>query len=211
LALSACGFTPLYGAPGVTPGLAAIETVASDGRAGFLLREQLDDALARDAGCPPAYKLTLCRSRAALRPRRSRRQRRQPLRAADDGALAPGDAKTNAEIRKGQAEAAVTYDSADQPYAAIAAQQDGQERAADRGGPQDPARPGHLAGGPRRPKSPAHDPVQAAGRRTLPEGPDPDIRAVVIYGKDRGVVRDRADQLAKRCSRAPTILSTPPS
>lgn len=28
--------------------------------------------------------------------------------------------------------------------------------------------------------------------------PAPDIRAVVIYGKDRGVVRDRADQLAKR-------------
>ncbi|MDI1363867.1 MAG: DNA polymerase III subunit delta [bacterium] len=28
--------------------------------------------------------------------------------------------------------------------------------------------------------------------------PAPDIRAVVIYGRDRGVVRDRADQLAKR-------------
>jgi LPS-assembly lipoprotein len=40
------------------------------------------------------------------------------------------DAKTGAEIRKGRAEAAVTYDSADQPYAAIAAQQDGEERAA---------------------------------------------------------------------------------
>jgi DNA polymerase-3 subunit delta len=41
--------------------------------------------------------------------------------------------------------------------------------------------------------------------------PTADIRAVVIYGRDRGVVRDRADQLAKRCSRAPTIPSTPPS
>jgi DNA polymerase-3 subunit delta len=28
--------------------------------------------------------------------------------------------------------------------------------------------------------------------------PTPEIRAVVIYGRDRGVVRDRADQLAKR-------------
>jgi LPS-assembly lipoprotein len=41
-----------------------------------------------------------------------------------------GDAKTGAAIRTGRTEAAVTYDSADQPYAAIAAQNDGQERAA---------------------------------------------------------------------------------
>ncbi|PTT71076.1 hypothetical protein DBR41_30885, partial [Pseudomonas sp. HMWF010] len=40
------------------------------------------------------------------------------------------DVRTGTEIRKGETEAAVTYDSADQPYAAIAAQNDGQERAA---------------------------------------------------------------------------------
>jgi LPS-assembly lipoprotein len=39
------------------------------------------------------------------------------------------DAKTGAEVH-GHLERGVTYDSADQPYAAIAAQQDGQERAA---------------------------------------------------------------------------------
>lgn len=130
LGLSACGFTPLYATPGVTPGLAAIETVAPDGRAGFLLREQLDDALARDAGVTPAYKLTLDvrEQRYARGVRVDNIANRYELRMTVRWRL--GDAKTNAEIRKGQAEAAVTYDSADQPYAAIAAQNDGQERAA---------------------------------------------------------------------------------
>ena len=130
LALSACGFTPLYATPGVTPGLAAIETVAPDGRAGFLLREQLDDALARDAGVTPAYKLTLDvrEQRYARGVRVDNIANRYELRMTVRWRL--GDAKTNAEIRKGQAEAAVTYDSADQPYASIAAQEDSQERAA---------------------------------------------------------------------------------
>jgi len=38
-ALAGCGFTPLYAAPGVAPGLSAIETVAPEGRTGFLLRQ----------------------------------------------------------------------------------------------------------------------------------------------------------------------------
>jgi len=130
LGLSACGFTPLYATPGVTPGLAAIETVAPDGRAGFLLREQLDDALARDAGVAPAYKLTLAVSeqRYARGVRVDNVANRYELRMVVTWRL--GDAKTNAEIRRGRAEVAVTYDSADQPYAAIVAQNDGQERAA---------------------------------------------------------------------------------
>ena len=40
------------------------------------------------------------------------------------------DVKTGKPVRSGQAVATVTYDSADQPYASIAAQQDSQERAA---------------------------------------------------------------------------------
>jgi LPS-assembly lipoprotein len=130
LALSACGFTPLYATPGVTPGLASIETVAPDGRAGFLLREQLDDVLARDAGVTPTYKLTMTvnEQRYARGVRVDNIANRYELRMTVVWRL--GDAKTGAAIRTGRTEAAVTYDSADQPYAAIAAQNDGQERAA---------------------------------------------------------------------------------
>ena len=57
--LAGCGFTPLYAQPGVGSGLSAIETVTPEGRTGFLLRESLDDALARDAAIPAAYTLKI--------------------------------------------------------------------------------------------------------------------------------------------------------
>lgn len=130
LSTAACGFTPLYATPGVTPGLASIRTVAPDGRAGFLLREQLDDAFAHKGGAAPAYNLTLTveENRFARGVRVDNIANRYELRMKVRWRL--GDAKTGTEIRKGEAEAGVTYDSADQPYSAIAAQNDGQERAA---------------------------------------------------------------------------------
>ena len=57
LGLSGCGFTPLYAQPGVTPALASVQVTAPEGRTGYLLREQLDDALGHKPGAPGAYKL----------------------------------------------------------------------------------------------------------------------------------------------------------
>jgi LPS-assembly lipoprotein len=131
LALSACaGFTPLYGRPGVEGGLSSIETVASEGRGGYLLREQLDDALAHRAGGPTSYKLMLAvnEQRFARGVRLDNTANRYELKMSVTWRLL--DAKTGAEAHKGLTEVSVTYDSADQPYAAIAAQNDGQERAA---------------------------------------------------------------------------------
>jgi len=131
LALSACaGFTPLYGRPGVEGGLSSIETVAAEGRGGYLLREQLDDALAHRPGAPAAYKLQLSvnEQRFARGVRLDNTANRYELKMSVNWRLL--DAKTTAEVHKGLTEVSVTYDSADQPYAAIAAQNDGQERAA---------------------------------------------------------------------------------
>ncbi len=131
LTLSACaGFTPLYGRPGVEGGLSSIETVASEGRGGYLLREQLDDALAHRAGGPTSYKLMLAvnEQRFARGVRLDNTANRYELKMSVNWRLL--DAKTGAEAHKGLTEVSVTYDSADQPYAAIAAQNDGQERAA---------------------------------------------------------------------------------
>ncbi len=47
LPLAGCGFTPLYATPGLSSGLSSIDVVAPDGRVAFLLRESLDDDLAR--------------------------------------------------------------------------------------------------------------------------------------------------------------------
>ena len=130
LALSACGFTPLYGSQTVTKGLGAIEVVAPEGRAGYLLREQLDDALARDVNVLPAYKLTYTvnETRYARGVRVDNVANRYELRLTANWTLA--DTKTGKPVRTGSTYATATYDSADQPYAAISAQQDGQERAA---------------------------------------------------------------------------------
>src|SRR5438067_1417340 len=57
--LSACGFAPLYGQPGVVAGLAAIQVEAPQGRTGFLMREHLDDAFGKDRGAAPAYHMQL--------------------------------------------------------------------------------------------------------------------------------------------------------
>lgn len=130
LALSACGFTPLYGERGVTAGLGAIEVVAAPGRAGYLLREQLEDALARDAGAAPSHRLTYSveEHRYSRGLRIDNAANRYELNLRVNWVLV--DATTGSEVRRGASTAVVTYDAADQPYAAIAAQQDGQERAA---------------------------------------------------------------------------------
>ena len=131
IALSACaGFAPLYARPGVEVGLSSIETVAADGRGGYLLREQLDDAFDHHQGAPAAYKLVFSvnENRFARGVRLDNVANRYELQMHVDWKLI--DAKTGAEVHKGLTQVSVTYDSADQPYAAIAAQQDGQERAA---------------------------------------------------------------------------------
>ncbi|MBW3616648.1 MAG: hypothetical protein KY446_02685 [Proteobacteria bacterium] len=129
--LSGCGFSPLYAQRGVTPGLSAIEVDAPQTRTGYLLREELDDAFARNPGRAPLYRL-------ALRVDEDRRarglrindvaSRYEVLLRVDYSLLSVGGAAT--PLTQGRAEVSVTYDAPDQPYAGIAAQTDGQERAA---------------------------------------------------------------------------------
>lgn len=128
LTLSGCGFTPLYGVQGVAPALSAIEVVAPQGRAGFLLREKLDDALGRN-GAAPVYRLTmnLVENRYPRGVRVDNVANRYELVLVVDYTLT---AVGGGPVKTGRIQAAVTYDSADQPYASLAAEQDGQERAA---------------------------------------------------------------------------------
>lgn len=124
------GFQPLYGEP-VTRNLAAIDVQAPAGRTGYLIRQHLDDAFARDPGAAPAYAMDLVLGEARY-PRGVRIDNVATryeyvltavytLRSLPSGAIA----------RRGQVRVDLTYDSADQPYASIAAQQDAQDRAAE--------------------------------------------------------------------------------
>jgi LPS-assembly lipoprotein len=130
VALSGCGFTPLYAQQGVVSSLAAIDVVAPEGRTGFLIRESLDDAFAKNRGAPAAYRMNLSLAEARY-PRGVRIDNvatryeyvltaNYQLSSLPSGALA----------KRGVVRVELTYDSADQPYASIAAQQDAQQRAA---------------------------------------------------------------------------------
>jgi LPS-assembly lipoprotein len=129
LALGGCGFTPLYGAPGVTSKLASIKFTVSDGRAGFLLRQHLEDSFASNRGGPAAYamRIQLAEARFAEGIRTDNVATRYEYVITADYTLANQPAGDVA--KKGRVRVEVTYDSADQPYASIAAEQDAEDRA----------------------------------------------------------------------------------
>lgn len=128
--LSGCGFTPLYATPGLAPALSSIETIAPEGRLGALLREQLDDALARDRSQPASMRLEM--DLKQVRVARGRRIDNVATRYEITGvatwrltSLANGQV-----VHTGTTSAEVTIDTTDQPYAAIAASEDAQVRLA---------------------------------------------------------------------------------
>jgi LPS-assembly lipoprotein len=129
-ALGGCGFAPLYGQPGVSSNLAAIDVQAPAGRTGFLMREHLDDAFARNRSARPAYHMQL----ALAEQRYPRGVRVDNVATRYEYVLVATYALTavpsGALAKRGTVRVELTYDSADQPYASVAAQQDAQDRAA---------------------------------------------------------------------------------
>jgi LPS-assembly lipoprotein len=129
--MSACGFAPLYAQPGVVSNLAAIEVEAPQGRTGFLIREHLDDAFAKNRAVRPAYRMQL----ALAEQRYPRGVRVDNVATRYEYVLVATYALTTASsgavAKRGTVRVELTYDSADQPYAAVAAQQDAQDRAAE--------------------------------------------------------------------------------
>lgn len=130
LGLAGCGFTPLYGQPGVVQSLRGVQVIAPEGRTGYLLREHLDDALAHSAGATPSYRMDLQIS-----------EERYPRGVRIDNVATRYEYVLTAyytlnrlpagtPAKRGRVRIELTYDSADQPYASIAAQQEAQDRAA---------------------------------------------------------------------------------
>ena len=130
VAVTGCGFAPLYGQPGVVSSLAAIDVQAPQGRTGFLIREHLDDVFAKKRGAAPAYRMQL----ALAEQRYPRGVRVDNVATRYEYVLVATYALTEvpsgALAKRGSVRVELTYDSADQPYASITAQQDAQQRAA---------------------------------------------------------------------------------
>ena len=132
MALSACaGFTPMYAAQGVSPKLSAIEVAPMDGRLGFVVRQDMDDALARDHDQPAIYRLGLA-NREVRVPRGisiANVASRYEVDVSTTYTLT--EIATNKLITRGTVGVNVTYDVVAQPYAALSAEQDGERRAAE--------------------------------------------------------------------------------
>ena len=130
LPLGGCGFTPLYAQPGVASSLPVIEVIAPQGRVGELMREELNDALGRDLAATPAYRLDLWyrSGRIGRGLRIDNVVSRYELVLEVEYRLY--DRATNRELRRRRVTSEVTYNSVDEPYAAIAGQQDAEQRAA---------------------------------------------------------------------------------
>ena len=131
LGLSGCaGFQPLYGDAAVVKNLAAIQVNAPAGRTGYLIRQHLDDTFAKDHSAAPAYTMDLSLGEARY-PRGVRidnvATRYEYILAANYALRATA---SGAVAKQGSVRVELTYDSADQPYASISAQQDAQDRAA---------------------------------------------------------------------------------
>ena len=128
--LGGCGFTPLYAETGVNSSLrtVSIET-ASHSRSAYFLRQELDDELGRDRAAAPLYRLQLAVSenRFPLGVRVNNVASRYEIDLTVQWTLV--DAATAAPVASGVTPVRVSYASADPPYAGVAAEQDGVERA----------------------------------------------------------------------------------
>jgi len=135
LALSACGFRPLYGTIGADPGAQAIfasiyvEPVDQE-RTGYELRNQLIDLLrAADRPAIAAYRLkvSLTETREGVALQNDATITRYDIAFKANYTLT--DAKTNV-ITKGLETTLESFDVANSPYASLTAQNDAERRAA---------------------------------------------------------------------------------
>ena len=129
LGLTGCGFTPVYGDAGIGSSLSRIAVTTQDDRLGYRVREQLEDALGRNGAQAPLWRLqtTLEQSRRPLGRRIDDTATRYEMTVRGAWTLTPA---SGGSAVSGVETVTTTYAAADQPFAAIAAQQDGEERAA---------------------------------------------------------------------------------
>lgn len=128
-ALAGCGFTPLYGETAAGSGLGRIAVETPDTRLGFTLKTALEDQLGWNRAMPAQHRLAtrLEETRIPLGRRVDDTASRYELRLAVDWVLTPVAGGAPVADRT---TATVTYAAADQAYASIASQVDGEQRLA---------------------------------------------------------------------------------
>jgi LPS-assembly lipoprotein len=130
LALAGCGFTPMYGTPGLSANLSSVQVVAPDGRVAYLVREDLDDAFGKNKDAAPRWRLDF----TVVQVRDPRGLNLNNITERYQTDITVNYVLTNtangAVAHRGEVTSAVSYDDANDPYAGIAAREDTQRRAA---------------------------------------------------------------------------------
>ena len=130
--LAACGgFSPMYADASLNESLAGVAVEApSHSRTGYLIRQAIDDELGRNRGDAPRYRvlLDLDEHRAPRGVRVNNVAGRYEISLVTKYAMV--DAASGAPLISGAFVTQVSYDSADAPYAGLAASQEGEERVA---------------------------------------------------------------------------------
>jgi LPS-assembly lipoprotein len=128
--LAGCGFTPLYATPGLSSGLSSIQVESPDGRVAYLIRESLDDDLARDKNANPAWRLTFTVDQTRDPRGLTVNDYAQRYQVGLTISYTLTNLATGQVAHTGRVVSQVSYDAANDPYAGIAARQDSQQRAA---------------------------------------------------------------------------------
>lgn len=131
LLLGACGFSPMYApAGGSGAAIGPVEVAMIDGKAGHVLKTELDRILAveNNGGAPALLNITLNEQATPLGLRRDELSTRAELRLTANYVLTP---PSGGAIMRGSVVTVVNYDIPTAAFGEIAAQDDARERAAE--------------------------------------------------------------------------------
>lgn len=131
LLVAACGFQPMYAPPGGGNAIGPVQIAEIEGKAGHVLRTELNRILAvENDGSPPMHlEVTLTEQVTPLGLRRDESATRAELRLTANYILTPVQA--NARVMRGSVFTVVNYDIPEAAFGEIAAQDDARERAAE--------------------------------------------------------------------------------
>lgn len=130
LLLSACGFSPMYAQPGGGPAIGPVYVSEIEGKAGHVLKTELDRILAvENDGTPPmTLEITLLEQVTPLGIRRDESATRAEIRLTANYILTPPN---GGQVLRGSVFTVTTYDIPTAAFGEIAAQDDARERAAE--------------------------------------------------------------------------------
>lgn len=131
LLLAACGFQPMYAPAGGGAAIGPVEIAQIDGKAGHVLKRELDRILAVENGDAPPMRLdiTLSEQVTPLGIRIDESATRAELRLIANYVLTPP--ANQGQVMRGSVFTVVNYDIPTAAFGEIAAQDDARERAAE--------------------------------------------------------------------------------